>query len=231
MPEKAPRLTAILDALEARHGRQEGPRTRDAFELVLWENVAYLVDDRRRADAFAALKAEVGTRPEEILAAPVAALRAVAARGGILADQRVGKLLRCAEVAQKRFAGDVSAALPAPFPQARKALTQFPSLAEPGAEKVLLFSGAHPVLALDSNALRVLLRLGFGREAKAYAASYRSAQEAARSHLKADVATMRRAHLLLRRHGQELCRRTKPRCPDCPVAARCAFYRRGSSGR
>ena len=33
---------------------------------------------------------------------------------------------------------------------------------EPGAEKVLLFSGSAPVLALDSNALRVLLRLGFG---------------------------------------------------------------------
>jgi len=230
MPRRKTALATILDGLEARYGPPEGPPTTDAFELLLLENVAYLVDDRRRAEAFQTLKARVGTRPERILAASTAALRQATSRG-ILADQRVGKLLRCAEVAQKHFGGGLADALRRPLPEARKALMKFPSIGEPGAEKVLVFTGAHPVLALDTNALRVLLRLGFGEEKKAYAASYRSAQEAATAQLDPDVPTLRRAHLLLRRHGQELCRRTKPRCPECPAADRCAFYRRGVPSR
>jgi hypothetical protein len=33
-----------------------------------------------------------------------------------------------------------------------------------------------------------------------------------------------RAHQLLRRHGQELCRRSRPRCAACPLTAQCAYY-------
>src|SRR5262245_2223159 len=213
-------LAAIVDRLERHYGAPEGPPTSDAFELVLLENVAYLVDDRKRSEACATLKSRVGTRPERILAASTAALRQATSRG-ILADDRVGKLLRCAEVAVKHFPTGLDDVIRRPFTEARKALTKFPSIGEPGAEKILLLTGAHPVLALDSNALRVLLRLGYGEEKKAYAASYRSAQAVAAKELPADPRPLRRAHLLLRRHGQELCRRTKPRCPDCPVPARC----------
>jgi endonuclease III len=35
------------------------------------------------------------------------------------------------------------------------------------------------------------------------------------------VRVVQRAHLLLKRHGQELCRRTRPRCAECPLAAGC----------
>lgn len=128
------------------------------------------------------------------------------------------------------------AVLALPEKQASKALRLFPGIGEPGAEKILLFCGVKPVLALESNGLRVFVRLGYGEEKKSYAATYRLAREAARRELKADVKTLQRAHLLLRRHGQELCRRSVPRCPECPVAGSCAFARsslraRTSSGR
>jgi endonuclease III len=32
---------------------------------------------------------------------------------------------------------------------------------------------------------------------------------------------MQRAHQLLRRHGQELCRNTAPACDRCPLASSC----------
>jgi endonuclease III len=35
------------------------------------------------------------------------------------------------------------------------------------------------------------------------------------------------AHLLLRRHGQELCRRSEPTCDNCPLAADCEYCQRG----
>ncbi|MEZ6038395.1 MAG: hypothetical protein R3F29_13005 [Planctomycetota bacterium] len=44
---------------------------------------------------------------------------------------------------------------------------------DPGFDKLRAFAGVEAVLAVDSNGLRVLLRLGYGAEAKAYAQSYR----------------------------------------------------------
>src|SRR5262245_36700060 len=38
----AARLAGLVDALESFHGRQAVPPPRGPFELVLWENVAYL---------------------------------------------------------------------------------------------------------------------------------------------------------------------------------------------
>lgn len=32
------------------------------------------------------------------------------------------------------------------------------------------------------------------------------------------------AHQLLRRHGQELCKRSEPRCDVCPLASVCVFH-------
>jgi endonuclease III len=79
--------------------------------------------------------------------------------------------------------------------------------------------------------LRVLVRLGYGHEAKSYAATYRSAQEAAAVQLPPDVKKLTRAHLLLRHHGQTLCRRSKPRCEACPVADVCVYYRTATRRR
>jgi endonuclease-3 len=56
-----------------------------------------------------------------------------------------------------------------PLPKAKKALQKFPGIGEPGAEKILLFTRTHPLMALESNGLRVLVRLGFGAEHKNYA--------------------------------------------------------------
>ena len=223
MPSRSS-LARALDALEKLHGAPLPPPTRDPLELVLWENVAYLADDTRRAAAFRALKKRVGTRPEEILAARGEILFEVG-RAGIMPGGSAEKLRRTAAIALEQFGGDLKAAVKRPLPEARKALMKFPSLGAPGAEKILLLSGRHPVLALDSNGLRVLLRLGYGHEAKSYATTYRSVQEAAAAELPPDVEKLARAHLLLRHHGQTLCRRSKPRCEACPVAEVCVYYR------
>ncbi len=224
-------LASILDALERYYGPVAPPPAQGPFELILWENVAYLASDERREEAFRALKKKVGTTADRILAADASVLRQVAELAGILPAQNVGKLLRVADIASLNFGGDLRAVLELPEKQASKALRQFPGIGAPGAEKILLFCGKAPVLALESNGLRVLVRLGYGEEKKSYTATYRLVREAARRELKAEVKTLQRAHLLLRRHGQELCRRSVPRCPECPVAGSCAFARSSLRGR
>jgi endonuclease III len=193
--------------------------------MILWENAAYLADDERRREAFQTLKKRIGTEPAQILAASDEALLEVT-RHGILADQFAEKLRQCAQIALEEFDGDLRPVLQLPFAQAKKALQKFPGIGEPGAEKILLFSKTYPVLALDSNGLRVLLRLGFGEEKKSYATTYRLVQKAIEDELDMDYSWLIQAHLLLRHHGQELCKRTKPECTKCPLAPDCEFNRR-----
>ena len=88
------------------------------------------------------------------------------------------RLKEIAQIVLNDFDGDLNQALKLSLPKALKALQKFPSIGAPGAEKILLFTKTYPVLALESNGLRVLLRLGFGEERKNYSASYASVQEA-----------------------------------------------------
>jgi endonuclease III len=221
-------LPQVVDRLQVHFGKQKPPKLGGPWEMILWENVAYLADDDRRQEAFQTLKKRIGTEPGQILSASDEALLAVT-RHGILADQFAKKLRKCAQIALEEFDGDLRPVLKLPFPKAKKALQQFSGIGEPGAEKVLLFTRSYPVLALESNGLRVLLRLGFGEEKKSYSTTYRLVQKAVEEGLDKDYSWLIQAHLLLRHHGQELCRRTKPECKKCPLAPDCDFYQRGDA--
>ncbi len=229
MPTPSPRLPAFVAALRKLYGRPETAEPHGAFELILWENVAYLADDAKRASAFDALRRRVGTTPAKILAAPRAELLAIA-RAGILAADRVEKIREAGRIAMDEFGGDLDGALDGPLPQAKKALKRFPGIGDPGAEKILLLCRKEKALALDSNGLRVLQRLGYGRTDKSYAAAYRSVQEAIRAERKDDFDWLIAAHRLLRRHGQELCKNTRPRCEACPLRENCAYFRSFAAG-
>src|ERR1017187_7923744 len=77
-----------------------------------------------------------------------------------------------------RFQGNLEQILEWPYARAKKALKLFPSIGDPGAEKILLFCGVAAGLALESNGLRVLTRIGYGRpHLKNYGAVYRSVQD------------------------------------------------------
>jgi endonuclease III len=220
-------LRLIVETLRRHYGAPRSLAPKDPFQLLLWEYVAYLADDPARAAAFAELRKVVGLRPAEIAAAPLPILATIARKGGaIAAAVRAGRMRDVATTVRDDHGGTLAPAVKLPYGAARKILRKFPSIGPPGADKILLLSGARPVLAMDSNALRVALRLGYGQEHKSYAASYASAQEAASAELPATVPSRREAFLLLQHHGRELCRRSAPRCADCPVRASCEFFRR-----
>jgi len=223
-------LPQVVERLQAHLGKQKAPKLDGPWEMILWENVAYLADDDRRQQAFKTLKERIGMEPARILSASEDAILEVT-RHGIMAEQFADKLRKCAQIALEEFDGDLRPVLKWPLARAKKALRQFPGIGEPGAEKILLFTRTLPLLALESNGLRVLLRLGFGEEKKSYSSTYRLVQQAAGEGLDEDFAFLIEAHLLLRRHGQELCRRSRPMCDRCPLAEDCEFYQRGGGER
>jgi endonuclease-3 len=67
----------------------------------------------------------------------------------------------------------------------------------------------------------VLVRLGHAEEGKDYTATYRSGIAALEPHARRGCDWLIRAHLLLRHHGQQLCKNTQPHCDDCPLARGC----------
>ena len=217
-------LAASVRRLARYYGATPSLAPADPFLLLIWEYVAYLTDDGDRAAAFAALQARAGADPASLAAASPAVLEAVCRGGGAIAFRlRAERIHAVAVRVRDKFDGTLQGVLRLPYPEARRILKTFPAIGPPGADKVLLLTGAHRVLALDSNALRVLLRLGYGEEHKSYSASYASAQKASMSELPKSTATLQQASLLLRRHGQELCKRVDPRCPMCPLRDVCNF--------
>jgi endonuclease-3 len=171
-------LETLVEKLRVHYGAPKTPSSTAPFELILWENCAYLVDEERRAEAFARLKAKTRLDPKRILETSQEALEKCVAAPGRMAAHQVEKLRASAEIAVRDFDGDLKAVLELDAPKAVRALRKFPAIGEPGAEKILMFAGKLRTLALESNGLRALVRLGFGEEHKDYRRMYRSVQEA-----------------------------------------------------
>jgi len=218
------RFDRLIAHLRRRYGQPALPPARGPFELVLWENACYLLPDERRLEVFNALRDKVGLNPAAIDAASDGVLLPIAMRGGMRPEMRVFRWREVARITLNQFAGDLDSILSRPYPEAKKALKQFPNIGDPGAEKILLLCGVANGLPLDSNGLRVLGRVGWGRIQKNYGATYRSVQDDVKPELPAGAKRLQEAHLLLRTHGQTLCKDKTPLCHECPVSAECRYF-------
>jgi endonuclease III len=215
-------LGQVLRSLEAADGAPGPNHPPGPLAMILWQIVGYPAEDARQARGWAALVETVGTTPAEILAASDAELEAVCrAGGGIATALRAERLRFTAQRVVDRFDGDLTRVLALPTAAARKELMAFPQIGAPGADRILLFSAAASLLAPESNALRVLIRLGFLNAEDGYSKLYRAANALAAEQLPADVGLMQTAHLLLRRHGLSACKRGGLDHSACPLASRC----------
>jgi endonuclease-3 len=217
------KFTRVMQQLRKYYGEPARPPADGPFELVMWENACYLLPDERRKEVFEALRAQVGLSPVAIDAAPERILLPIAIRGGMRPEMRVFRWRQIARITLNQFGGDLNSILAKPYAEAKKDLKQFPTIGDPGAEKILLLCGVANGLPLESNGLRVLTRLGWGHSQKSYGATYRSVEEDLRPEIPIHVEKLKEAHLLLRTHGKTLCKETGPVCQLCPVRAECRF--------
>ncbi len=216
---------AIIDALRTQYGTVELPEPTEPFELIVWENCAYLVDDQRRAQTFERLRTAVGITPATLIGAGAKKIEAAIRDGGMQPSHRAAKVLACAEHTAAYAGGNLAGALAALAEKPRRTLLKrFPGIADPGADKVLLLCGFSEAPALDSNGLRVLERLHVVQGGQPYAAAYRAGvaaltQAAIIGPLAVD------AYAVLRAHGRELCKRTNPLCGACLLRRTCPSAR------
>jgi endonuclease III len=216
-------IAQVLDTLETHYGKQKAIGPVDPYEMILYANCGYPANDLTCRKGFDALREQVGLEPKKILAASEQRLAGILRLGGTFPELRARRLKEIAELAGAM--GDLGAVVKRPIAEAKKALKKYPTIGDPGAEKILLFSGVAPVPAVPSAFVHVMHRLGFGEETKNYAAGYRTAQQALEAGIPRSAAALLRAYLLIQRHGRELCKRTKPLCYSCPLVLECRFVK------
>ena len=62
-------------------------------------------------------------------------------------ETRVFRWREIARITLQQYGGDLDSILKLPYAAARKALKQFPTIGDPGAEKILLLAAWRPVTA------------------------------------------------------------------------------------
>jgi endonuclease-3 len=225
-------LIRLLEELEAFHGPQLPNWPTDPWMFLVWWHCGYPASDAACAKGWASMKGKFGLEPEQILAADPKQLAMALKAGGMVPELRAMRLKEIAERVQKEFDGDLYGALKRmPLPEARAALKKFPNIADPGADRILLFAGISPIAAVPSNCPHVLVRIQLGQERKNYGRTYTEAQEILAAGVPAKLDARSRAYLLLKTHGQKICKSTNPKCKDCPVAPKCAFFNGKMRGR
>jgi endonuclease-3 len=195
----------------------------DPLAILVWENIGYLIDDARRSELFAEFKKRIGLKAHEISNAPIPVLTDIAKRGGMHPQKRAERLREIGALAICQCDGDVPATLRAlPLAKARALLKKFPSVGDPGADRILLFAGIAARPSVESNGLRALVRLGFVAEQKSYSQTYKAAGAILLRELGTDAEGLKRAYVVLREHGKALCKRAAPVCEPCPLDRACA---------
>src|SRR5215471_18492448 len=224
-------LTDILNQLESHYSKQEPCWPTDPYLFLVWWHCGYPASDTACNKGWESLNKTIGVELQQLLSATPAKLAAALKPGGMVPELRAMRLKEIAARVKDEFAGDLRSALVGPLAQVRKILKSFPSIGDPGADRILLFGGIAPVAAVASNCPYVLVRILSGQEGKNYGATYREAQQAIEAEVPAKFDARIRAYLLLKRHGQDCCKATNPKCPECPVRTDCAFFAGRNRGR
>lgn len=217
-------MESLIGILESFHGPQTPNWPVDPYEFLVWWHCGYPASDAACGKGWESLNRSIGIAPAQLLAASQAELTGALKPGGMVPELRAFRMHQIAERVQKEFGGDLTSALRAMPPAgARRALKKFPNIADPGADRILLFGRISPVAAVPSNCPQVLVRIDRSREYENYGHNYSHAQESITAAVPARFEPRMRAYLLLKQHGQTLCKRTNPKCKACPVATSCTF--------
>jgi len=228
------KLEEVRQRLEELYGPLKAAGPSDPYEMIVYLNCGYPATDTKCAKVFDALKREAGVSPKELLAVPKAKLAKLARPGGMMPELRAERLKEIARRVKDKFGGDLTAVLKKwmlaekkepgkGIRGAKKVLQEFPVIGEPSAEKILLSAKLAPIAAVPSAHLHVPIRIFFGEEGKNYAADYRKAREILSAGLPETFEARQRMYLLLKKHGQEVCKRFTPKCEICPLTAQCAY--------
>jgi endonuclease III related protein len=168
-----------------------------------WRNAAHAIENLRQADLLD-LRALDALPPEELaeLIRPAGYYR--------LKARRLQSLVR---YIVQRYDGTLETMFARPCDELRQELLTLHGIGPETADAILLYAGQMPVFVVDSYTCRVLGRHGWLDDE----ADYDRVQEMFHDALAADAALYNEFHALLVRVGKDYCRKSQPKCQQCPL--------------
>ena len=148
-------IPEILELLEGRYGEQHPSWPTDPYLFLVWWHCGYPASDTTCSKGWQSLQKAVGMVPEP----------------------RAVRLKEIAMRIQNEFGGDLKRSLSGTALQISKTLKKFPNIADPGADRIMLFSAIAPIAAVPSNCPHVLVRIQKGLERENYGVTYKEAQQ------------------------------------------------------
>lgn len=220
------RIGPVLDRLGDRYGwpAWSGPRLDPVAELVL-TILAQNTADTNSHRAFVALEAAYPSW-DAVLAAPTDELEDVIRAGGLAPtkSRRIQQVL--AEVSDATHGTwDLGFLGEWPLEEARDWLVALPGIGRKTASIVLLFAFGRPALPVDTHVYRVAERLGLIPRRTDLTRAHDLLEEVV------PPESMYAAHVLLIRHGREVCRAPRPICGLCPLTDLCPYFALVQRGR
>jgi len=208
---------AINERLTEHYGPPEVRRVQDPLDeliqTVLSQNTADVNSDR----AFAQLMAQFGGDWERVRTAPVGAV-ADAIRIGGLADVKAPRIQSIlGEIKERVGELDLTFLRELPLDQGRAFLRSLGGVGPKTAACVLLFACGKPALPVDTHVHRVSQRLGLVPQT----ATAEQAHALLENLVPSDMVYS--FHMNLIRHGRQICKALRPRCPECPLFDLCTF--------
>lgn len=203
-----------MDRLSEHYGVPAPRPRREPLAELVSTILSQHTSDTNTERAFAGLMATFGSW-EAVAEAPVPAI-AEAIRSGGLAQvkaPRIKQVLRT--IRDQHGAYSLAFLNELPVGEARAYLTALGGVGPKTAACVLLFACGMPALPVDTHVHRVSRRLGLIGPKVGEAAAHRELEAIVPA---ADVYAF---HMLLIRHGRQVCKAPRPRCEVCPLADVC----------
>jgi endonuclease-3 related protein len=205
-------LHLYYDALLAAYGPQHWWPGRSALEVIVgailtqntsWSNVEQAIRNLRR---------EKLLTPGALEAVSEARMARLIRPSGYFRQK--ARALKCfATFLRSEYRGSLRRMFGAPLEKLREQLLGVRGVGPETADAILLYAGKRPVFVIDAYTRRMLERHGLSGGAE----SYEQLRQLFERSLPPDVALYNEFHALIVRNGKEYCRKSNPRCSECPL--------------
>ncbi len=208
------RLIEVYDRLFAFFGHQHWWPGETPFEIIVGAVLTQNTSWTNVEKAIKNLKDQGLLTFECMVALPHAALAEHIRPCGYF-NVKATRLHNLLAMIQSRFNGDLDLFSQAELPALRRALLEVKGIGPETADSILLYAANKPIFVVDAYTHRLLSRHGLAPEE---GADYEEMQELFMSTLDHDPALFNEYHALIVRAGKEFCKKSQPRCRECPLA-------------
>ncbi|MCI5144202.1 MAG: endonuclease III domain-containing protein [Candidatus Electrothrix sp. AR3] len=127
---------------------------------------------------------------------------------------KAGRLENLLAMIHQQWEGDLEYLLDQPLPVLREQLLGVKGIGPETADSILLYAAEKPIFVVDTYTHRILSRHAIIPEEY----DYFQIQEVFMDNLSEDTALFNEYHALLVQTGKYFCKKSKPKCTDCPLA-------------